>query len=122
RAVEGVLAPSLGERERRADEPDVREGLREVAERGAGRGVDLLRVEAHVVRVPEQPLEPAPRVLDLARAREALDRPEAREPEAPLARGQPVVEPLGSVALDEGIAAAEAPEDAGPGRAHARRA
>ena len=47
----------LAKRERRVDQPDVGERLREVAERGAGVRVDLLGEEPDVVGVVEQPLE-----------------------------------------------------------------
>src|SRR3712207_5860904 len=90
---EGVFVTVLGEGERRVDEPDVRERLREVPEGRAGVGVYLLGEEAHVVRVSEQLLEGSGGSFDVAAASHAFYRPEAAETECSLTGREPVVGP-----------------------------
>src|SRR5581483_6953420 len=103
-----------GDERRRVDQRQVRETLREVAEELAARGVDLLRVEADVVRELEQLLHRLARLLDAADARERLDEPErAREERALL----PL---LAAVAVEEWAAGAERGADRVDRRARAR--
>ena len=80
------------------DEADVGEGLGEVAEELAGRGVDLLGEEADVVRAAGHEVEQRRRPLDLARERQALREPERADAERALAAGEAV---LVQVAVDE---------------------
>jgi uncharacterized membrane protein YccC len=72
-----------------ADQRQVGEGLREVAERVAGRA-DLLRVEPEVVRVGEHLLERQPRLVQPPGARERLDVPERADRERALVAAQAV--------------------------------
>src|SRR5436190_24302269 len=67
----------------RGDEADVAERLREVAEQLAARRVDLLRDQAEVVRVADEPVEQLLGPLDLARLRERRDEPEGADHERP---------------------------------------
>src|SRR5262245_4831835 len=69
-----------------ADQCEVREGLREVAELFACRA-DLLGVEPDVVRVAEHLLEGQPRLVEPPRARECLDPPERAHREGRLSAG-----------------------------------
>ena len=103
----------------RRDQPEVRERLREVAERLAARA-DLLRVEPEVVGVAEHLLEHEARLVQLARAREALDVPEAAERERPLAAGQAVVGGLLGVVAEHEAVAHELVADRVQRREHAR--
>src|SRR6266536_4369712 len=67
----------------RADEGEVRERLRKVAEVLAARA-QLLGVEAEVVGIAERLLEDEPRLVDVARARQRLDVPERAHAERTL--------------------------------------
>src|SRR5215212_2843746 len=113
-----MFATVLGEGERRVDEPDMCERLREVPEGRAGVGVYLLREEAHVVRVGQQLLEGQGGSFDVAAAGHAFHRPEAAEPECSLAGREPVVGPC-LVAVDQ-LVAREHLMDAGACGAHPR--
>ena len=81
---------ALGEGQRRVDQPDVRERLREIPERRPGLRVDLLRIEPNVVRVAEQSFEGRGRAGQIPAASAALDRPEAADAEGALPGRQPV--------------------------------
>src|SRR3712207_111529 len=72
-----------------ADEGQVGEGLREVAQRLAA-GTDLLGVEPEVVGVAEHLLEDEPGFFEPTRARERLDEPERAQVECPLLTHEPV--------------------------------
>lgn len=54
------------------DQPDVGVGLRKVADRRTGPGIDLLAVESYIIGVAEQVLEAAPRVLNAVRSSEIV--------------------------------------------------
>src|SRR3712207_3761165 len=68
--------PSVGQRHRSVDQADVRECLREVAEVGASRGVDLLGVEAEGGRAAEHAIEEALGLLFAIGQDERIDQPE----------------------------------------------
>src|SRR5262249_30747942 len=88
---------------RSADQAEVREGLREVAEM-LTRGSELLGVEAQVVRIAEHLLEVVAGFFELAGACEALGVPERADAERALFRPEPVVRPLvGAVAVNERV-------------------
>src|SRR5918998_5578899 len=74
---------------RRADERQVREGLREVAE-GLPRVPDLLGVEFEVIGVGEHLFQGEARLVETSGPREALDEPERAQVEAALAAFQSV--------------------------------
>src|SRR5439155_20703474 len=67
------------------DEPEVRERLRKIAEEIARGGIDLLRIEADIVRAGEEALEESPRRRVLALGEERVDVPEAAAEEGALA-------------------------------------
>jgi hypothetical protein len=75
---------------RRADQGQMGEGLREVAQ-GLPRSADLLRVQAEVVGVGEHLLEDGPGFLQPAGPGERLDVPERAEVEGALTVGDTVV-------------------------------
>ena len=77
-------------RERGADEREVGERLREVAELAAGDRVVFLGEQADVVAEVEQPLEQLARLVVPALQRQHLDEPERAGEEDALAGGQPV--------------------------------
>src|SRR5215217_4953841 len=83
-SLDNTQLPPLSERPAEvvggADERQVREGLREVAQ-GLAAGSDLLRVEAEVVGVAEHLLEDEPGFFQPPRARERLDKPERAQVE-----------------------------------------
>src|SRR5262249_6679672 len=58
------------------DQADVRERLREVAQKPAGLRVVLLREQAHVVAQPQQPFEPAAGLGVAALQVQAVSQPE----------------------------------------------
>src|SRR5438552_4992844 len=86
----------------RADQCEVRERLREVAEQLAG-CADLLAVEPDVVGVGEHLLEGQTRLVHAARPRESLDVPESADREGPVAAGQAVGRDLRVVAVDQAV-------------------
>ena len=81
---------------------EVGEGLREVAQRLAGRA-DLLGEQAHVVGVGEHLFEDVPALIDAAGPGQRLDVPERAQVERALAAGQPV-RAVGLVAPDQAVA------------------
>src|SRR5918993_5756489 len=86
----GSAAVELGvEVDRGADQREVAEGLREVADLFAGRR-DLLGVETEVVAVGQHLLEGEPRVVEAAGAGQGVDVPEAADREGALGAAQPV--------------------------------
>src|SRR6185369_15616044 len=81
------LLLAASERDRRVDEADVGERLREVAELLAGLGIDLLGEEAEVVGAREHRSDGALGLLGAAAAeREIFRRPEAADAERAFAR------------------------------------
>src|SRR5688500_9598908 len=64
---------------RARDEPEVRERLRKVSEKRAGRSVQLLGKKTDVVRVFAQALEEAARVAAAAFGEQRIDEPEAAD-------------------------------------------
>src|SRR5437867_4457988 len=86
RALERDPAPlRRGEMRAREDERHVRERLGAVAERLAARRVDLLRIQADLVRETEEPREERVGRVEPARVRQAVEEPERAEEEGPLA-------------------------------------
>src|SRR5581483_5246919 len=73
------------EDQRRVDESHVRERLREIAQRLAGRRIELLAIEACVGGMPEQRLEHLPSALELRAPGQRLDRPEGGDAEGAFA-------------------------------------
>src|SRR5690606_24469254 len=80
----------LRERQRRVDQPDVAEGLREVAELLVGFGVDLFGEQAEVVPPLEESDEDRVRLVEPAEAGERLDEPERANEERAFAAGKAV--------------------------------
>src|SRR5712691_9340882 len=87
RSVPG-LGP--GQRRRAVDQRDVSEGLRKVAEELSGDRIDLLGVEAHVVRVAQHPPEYSCGALRLADHGQGLRQPEGTDREGALLPFQPI--------------------------------
>ena len=96
---------ALTDRERRADEREVGERLREVAELPAGDGVVLLGEQPDVVAEVEQSLEQLAGLVELALPGEYLDQPERAGEKDALARREPVdvAVLVGEVAEDEAV-------------------
>src|SRR5829696_4738125 len=88
-AMGETLSQLVVEVHRRADEREVREGLREVPEL-LSRRADLLREEPEMVRVREHLLEGVPRLLEPPGAGERLDVPEGAHRECALLPVEPV--------------------------------
>src|SRR5215208_5968313 len=86
----------------RADEGEVREGLREVAQRLAMVS-NLLGVEPEVVGITEHMLENKARFLEPASPRERLDEPEGAQAEGPFFARQAVRGLLHVVAVHEAV-------------------
>src|SRR5947207_540959 len=97
--------PLAAEDPGRADEREVGECLREVADLPVAGGVVLLGVQAEVVAQGEEPLEQFPRLGLAAVERERLDQPERAGKELALAARQAVVADVGRVAGDEAVMA-----------------
>jgi hypothetical protein len=68
----------------------VTERLREVAERLTRGGVHLLGEQADVVREPEESMKQRLGLVELARVREAVEKPERAEEEGALAAREPI--------------------------------
>src|SRR5215211_8646779 len=85
-----------------ADEGEVREGLREIAQRLPA-GPDLLRIEPEVVCVAEHLLEDETGLLEPASPRERFDEPERAQVERPLLPHEAVGGFLDVVAEDKAI-------------------
>src|SRR5207302_2317887 len=93
-----LLALGLADRPGGVDEPDVAEGLREVAEQLAGLGIDLLGEESEVVAEPGGGAECFLRLVDLAGQRLRFGQPEGAQQERSLVAFEPVV---GQVPIDQ---------------------
>jgi hypothetical protein len=94
--------PVVRSRPRQASWPEP-ESLREVPQMMPPRP-QLLGVEPEMVSVAQHLLEEEPRLLDVPRAREALDVPEATDAERALVPGEAVGRGLAApVAINEGI-------------------
>src|SRR4051812_16163441 len=85
-----------------ADQGQVGEGLREVAQRLAGR-TDLLGVEPEVVGVAEHLLEDEAGIFEPSGARQGLDEPERAKVEGALLAHEAVGGLLDVVAEDEAV-------------------
>src|ERR1700752_2618394 len=96
----GTLPKLAVQVEGRADEREVREGLREVSQELA-RPPDLLGVEPEVIRVREHLFEGEARLVQPPRARECLDVPERADRERPLLPFEAVLELARVVAVHE---------------------
>src|SRR6185312_228848 len=83
-------APCLVDLPSRGDQPDVAEGLREVAEQLTVRRVDLLSQKAQVIRVRGQLIEQLLRPIGLPGLGERGDQPERADDERAFLAGQPV--------------------------------
>src|SRR5712692_10374346 len=70
--------------QRRVDQADVGECLREVAQRLAADRIEFLAVQANVAGVAQQRLKRGSRPIRLARQRQGLHRPEADDAKGPL--------------------------------------
>ena len=88
-----------------ADQGEMGECLREVADLPAAGDVVLLGVQAEVVAQGEEPLEQLPRLRLAAVERERFDQPERAGKELALAARQAVVGDVGRVARDEAVVA-----------------
>ena len=80
------------------DQCQVGEGLREVAQVGAGLGVDLLGVEADIVGMAQEAVEQGAGVIRPIQDQEGIDQPEAGDQECALAAVQAVV---AMIAIDQ---------------------
>lgn len=116
RASASPLRVVLRERERCVDQPDVAEGLREVAELLPGFRVDLFGKEAEVVPALEESGEALVRLVEPTEVGEGLDEPERADDERALAAGQAVG---AEIAVDE-LVAGESVTDRLDGRDDAR--
>src|SRR5262249_44975805 len=77
-ACAALACPALFDGQRRTDEADVGEGLRKIAERTSGCGVDLLGKKTEVVLISEEAFKKTLCVFECASAeRQAFDRPKA---------------------------------------------
>src|SRR4051794_28754516 len=93
--VEGRPGLRGGDGLRRANQRQVAEGLREVADLALARHVVLLGQQPEVVRQIEQPLEELARLIDAVVQRERTDQPERAGEELALVTRQAVVRPGG---------------------------
>ena len=102
----GDLTPSSPQRpvevDGGADQRQVRERLREIAELFAGRP-HLLGVQAEMVGVGEHLLKREPRRVQAAGPGQCLDVPERADRERALLAGESVRRGLGAIAVDEAI-------------------
>src|SRR5215468_11958636 len=86
-----------------ADEGQVREGLREVAE-VLRLKPELLAVQSQVTGVAEHLLEEEPRLVQVAHAGEALDIPEGAHRKGAFCPSESVGESVGqAIAIDQGV-------------------
>ena len=99
-----------------ADQGEMGECLREVADLPAAGDVVLLGVQAEVVAQGEEPLEQLPRLGLAAVERERFDQPERAGKELALAARQAVVGDVGRVARDEAVVAELAADRVDGGR------
>src|SRR3954470_15549090 len=90
------------EGERGADQREMGEGLGKVPDLLSG-GVDLFRIESHMVRVCEHLREGEPGVGEPSRTSERVDVEERAEGEGPLGARQAVGRGLGVVAIHETV-------------------
>jgi hypothetical protein len=91
----------------------MREGLRVVAEMGAGGRVHLFAVQPERVGQTDELVQPRRRCLDAAGRGEGLDQPEAARQEGSFTTGEPIA--AGWVAVDERCTSVEAEGDGGDG-------
>ena len=105
-------AVELGERRRAVDQGDVGEALGEVAQEPAVGRVDLLRVQADVVRVAEHPAEDPVGPLPVADHGERLGQPEGADREGALLPLEPVRRPVAvdQLAVGAGDLAGDGPD------------
>src|SRR5689334_16247177 len=85
----GAVIELVVEVDRSADQGQMAERLREIAELTAG-AVDLLGVQAEVVGVGEHLLEDQPRLVQPTGTAQRIDVPERAQRERALVAGQPV--------------------------------
>lgn len=78
------------EMNRVADQGQMREGLREIAEKGVTRHVYLLAQESDIVGLCDQPLEQGARFAFLAERQICVDQPEAADQKGALLAGNTV--------------------------------
>src|SRR5687768_9062726 len=82
-----LAAPTRAfDRERGVDQADMGEALREIAQRRAAVGIDLLAEQAEIAGVAEQVFEEPFGLIEIAAAREVVDRPEAADAEGAFVR------------------------------------
>src|SRR4051812_39813934 len=91
RPLPGRAVGRTGQIEGRVDQPDVGEGLREVAHQPPRLVVVLLTQEPDVVPKAEEPVEEGRRLVPPALHGEVVRVPEGARQERPLARWQPVL-------------------------------
>src|SRR5438270_2092438 len=84
RGKRALPALRLGDRPRRVDQPDVAEGLGEVAEQLARVGIDLFGEQAEIVAEPDGRLERVAGPVELTGHRLGLGQPERAEKERAL--------------------------------------
>src|SRR5690242_4878219 len=101
--IPGLTNPrlGLGDGPGRVHQPDVAEGLGEVAEQLTRRGIDLLGEQADVVDVADGALEDLPGSVDAVRQGQRLGEPERAEQEGALLPGETVHAGLGAVPVDK---------------------
>src|SRR5690606_7357048 len=88
----------LFQRQRGGDETDMREGLREVADRRLGVQLEFLRIQPDVVGVTEQLIEQALRLVAIAQSREVIHQPEAADAKQVFAAAHAIVFGTGRIA------------------------
>jgi hypothetical protein len=117
-----IMTPSsvAGEQDGVAQDPDMAERLRVVAEEPSGRRVDLLGQQPERAHPITEPLEQLARLVDAASEHEVVDPPATAQQERPFLARQPVIGHVGVVPMDEAITGAQTVHDRLRRRDHAR--
>src|ERR1700694_1880009 len=115
------LLAGLVDLPRRVDQPDVAEGLGEIAQQLAAGGVDFFSQQTEIVGEADQPVEERLGAINLPGLSQAGDEPERTDDERPFLAPQPIgIQPLVVAVAQHETVLGELARDRFDGQSHAR--